>query len=197
MDINQITQFMCENQINSRQFLLLWCLFNDPLYTDYVKEKGKSKRVHIYNTGGSIGKLRYVDPVGYKDVETLVEMGLVLNTSTSENIMLDELLLTQKFCEQFFISKDSFEDLWEEYPVTLNIDNKVLPARSGDYDSLRDKYLKLIGKDLSLHQQIVSIVRNAKEAGIINIGLEKFILGKHWITYYTMLEEPTTGKKVI
>lgn len=198
MDIREITAFMAENEITSRQFLLLWCLFTDPLYKDFVKKKGKTKKILVYPDSNSLGALRLADNITLEDIQVLKEKEFIIDLNEgNSSFYFDQLLLTQKFCEKFFITRDDFEELWEEYPTTIMIGDKVLPARSGDYDSLRERYLTIIGKDKALHNSILRTLVRAKELGIISIGLEKFILGRHWNTFNDMMEENGEEKKVL
>lgn len=197
MDIKEITKFMAENEITSRQFLLLWCLFSDPLYREYVKEKGKTKKILVYGNSNSLAALRLADNVTLEDIQVLKEKELIVDLNSGKDFYFDQLLLTQNFCEKFFIPKDDFEELWEEYPTTIFIQDKIIPARSGDYDSLREKYLTIIGKDKALHNSILRTLVKAKELGIISIGLEKFILGRHWHTFNDMMEDSGEEKKVL
>jgi len=197
MDINKITAFMVEEQITSRQFLLLWCLFNDPLYKHYVKERGKTKKLLVYGDSNSLAALRLADNITMEDINVLKEKELIIDLNQGKTFYFDQLFLTQKFCDKFFISRDAFEELWEEYPTTILIQDKVIPARSGDYDVLKEKYLSTIGKDKSLHESILRTLVKAKELGIISIGIEKFILSRHWDTFNDMMGRDEEEEKKI
>jgi len=193
MDINRITFFMAHHGINSKQFMILWCLFTDPLYKKYTLENGKTKQILIYGEDDSIFKLKYADDILPEDLILLEEKGFIIDNNQENELFLDCIFLTTLFCDEFFISLDDFEELWEEYPVTINIEGKLLPARSGNYEQLQKTYLQIIKKNKAIHHEIIKIVKKAKDLNIIKIGLEKFITGKHWLTYNEMLNNDSDG----
>jgi hypothetical protein len=198
MDIKQIVDFISKHQLSSRQFLYLWSMFTDPLYERSVRERGKTKRVVTYGTHGEVERLFRTDPLSFGELTDLEEKEFIINLNSGRDHTIDGCVLTLKFVEEFFIAKDEFEELWETYPLTITINGSNIPARMGDYDSLREKYLDIIDKDKDSHLRIIEITREAKERGMISMGLESYIKGRHWLTYYNMInEERGLEKKVL
>lgn len=180
---------MNKHTLNSRQFMYMWALLRDPLYTGTTIEKGKSKKLLTFGEEGTVMTLSKIDPIPLEELKELEEKGFIIDLNSGSKYYFDSFVLTPLFPEEFFIAREDFEELWECYPITINVNGSIVPARSGDYDTLRQKYIDIIGKDKDLHQNILTVTEQAKERGLINLGLEKYILGRHWITYYSMMEE--------
>lgn len=87
------------------------------------------------------------------------------------------------------IYKCSFEigkELFEAYPQFGNIQGNVVPLRSvaRKFDSLEDcyfKYGRAINWNPEKHNQIIELVKWAKENNIINCSLASFVINHGWI----------------
>lgn len=87
------------------------------------------------------------------------------------------------------IYKCSFEigkELFEAYPQFGNIQGNVVPLRSvaRKFDSLEDcyfKYGRAINWNPEKHNQIIELVKWAKDNNIINCSLASFIINQGWI----------------
>ena len=86
------------------------------------------------------------------------------------------------------IFKSSFElgkELFEEYPQFGNINGSLIPLRTiaKKFDSLEDayfKYGKSIRWNVEIHNQIIELVKWAKDNNIINCSLASFIVNQGW-----------------
>jgi hypothetical protein len=86
------------------------------------------------------------------------------------------------------IFKSSFElgkELFEEYPQFGNINGSLIPLRTiaKKFDSLEDayfKYGKSIRWNIEIHNQIMELVKWAKNNNIINCSLASFIVNQGW-----------------
>lgn len=88
------------------------------------------------------------------------------------------------------------QELFDNYPVTINVNGITYSARtSGNkYKDLEDMYYaygKAIGNKLEVHQHVLELLEWAKENGLVNKGLYRFIADREWLNLEAMKDDPS------
>jgi hypothetical protein len=133
-----------------------------------------------------------------KEIEDLVKNDYVMafpKTYTIDNQNLygyavDDLILTTKFSDIMFVATDeAFQEILELYPDTFNVNGSVVFSKSGDLEKLSDVYSKLIRNSIQLHDKMKEAIVFAKERGLCNMKLEKFLTKGVIDSIFKMMEE--------
>ncbi len=106
-----------------------------------------------------------------------------------DNITFGDIYLTDEFRDQYYVDVcEAGEELWEAYPNTTIIDGRSTILKKGemyngtymDKDFLIKFYYQSIQFDKKKHEEILDLVKKARELGLINFAIRNFILGKLW-----------------
>lgn len=182
-NIEEFLDFLCDKKIDANEYLLCMLLY--------------------YNDEGMIEKFknrfRIFEPERGKYIKSMLENLIALGYVDDFNDVRDGLkyydvnllMVTPKFTQEFLIDKeDAAEELWKAYPKRMFID-RMVPARSMDYDEFVKKYNSIIKGNKKLHKKILNILENYKKShDYPEMGIEKFLGSRHWET----LEEEQKGE---
>ena len=177
--------FLCKNKIRPNQFLLLYLL-----YTEKMVKEGSSLR---FTKGGLIYKWSH-EGAGWtkEEVKDLVDKEYVI--SLSPDYAFDQLILTSKFVDLMFVNGgEAFEELLNLYPDTFMVQGNKVFTKTGDLDVMEKAYVKAIRGSQTKHKEVMEILGYAIEKNLLNIKIDKFILGKVWDSVRKMKETEGTG----
>ena len=89
----------------------------------------------------------------------------------------------------FVATDEAFQEILELYPDTFNVNGSVVFSKSGDLEKLSDVYSKLIRNSIQLHDKMKEAIVFAKERGLCNMKLEKFLTKGVIDSIFKMMEE--------
>jgi hypothetical protein len=191
-NVTDYTEFLIKNKLSTNQFLLLYLLYTEKMI------KSKSGKVS-YSEATCLYKWQ-AKGTGWnqKEIEDLVKNDYVMafpKTYTIDNQNLygyavDDLILTTKFSDIMFVATDeAFQEILELYPDTFNVNGSVVFSKSGDLEKLSDVYSKLIRNSIQQHDKMKEAIVFAKERGLCNMKLEKFLTKGVIDSIFKMMEE--------
>lgn len=188
-DPTSYVDFLCTHKLSPNQFLLCYLLYTEHM----IRDKESNLR---YATVGNIYK--YCDKgTGWSnsDVEDLIEKGYLIDTTkTKDTYAIDRLILTEKFVDLMFINANfAFEEFFEAYPNSTMIDGKAAFLKAVDPDVVAERYKKAIKNSAVKHAEIMEIIAYAKENNLINMRVDKFVMGKLWEAIKTQRDEKGEG----
>jgi len=172
IDIERCTDFLVENDITPSQFFFLWYTLNRKyaLLYKYSAKKGAFKR----------GELNDLENKGF--IET---------SDDSEGLYADDFSITEKFRDLIY-SKDPenmFVEFWNAYPPYLFINSKKMPTKGCNMEELEVRYVKLIKRNVPLHNSIMNAVDWARPRGYLNTGIIKFFESRAWEYIHVEMRE--------
>jgi len=183
---NETIDFLCENKLTLNQFAI--CLL--------IHKKDTATMIRINNEIGQIGNYLIpngVDPQGkkkyIKEIDDLIDRNFLRLTfiDKEDKYALDNFEVTAKFTDQFIQEIDIFEEFWQEYPKFLFVNGLEFPAKSTDYEELKEKYLKTIKNSKKKHRDIIEKLKRFKlDNNYAQMGIEKFVGSRQWDS---MIEE--------
>jgi hypothetical protein len=199
-DSNAYVDFLVKNKLSTNQFLLLYLLYTEKMLK--VNNQLKFKKI------GNIYKWSE-EGTGWseKDIEDLIKKDFIFGVKgkhidnqgvESYKYFIDQLLLTQKFSDLMFINANfALEEILEIYPDTINVNGSVYFTKNGDLDKIALDYCKLIKNNIHKHEEIKAIVIYAKERGLCNTHISKFLSKGTIESIKKMMEESyETGNDV-
>lgn len=179
VDIRELTDILCKGKLTANQLYI--CLL--------LREKS------IQGIAGTSIILKYLNEVGQfdnEDVDYLIDNDWIIDVSKPRHIEgnryaktyeVDCFTVTGKFENLFDDGKDLlFEQLKDEYPSRININNKNVPSKV-IRDGMIDLYWKNIQNgSLEIHNVVLEAARMMKKEtnGYATMTLENFIKSKEW-----------------
>jgi hypothetical protein len=148
----------------------------------YFIHSRKTDTLEALLRNNRIFKDRQVDPYELRD---LIDRGYLLDYNTRGQMRHDSLSVNGKASEIFEEEDSSVElflnELLEVYPVTGDINGKVIPLKTiKDRFKLGQKYFTAITGNREKHEDIIIDVGRARNLKLINLGIEKFIESRAW-----------------
>ncbi len=168
-DVTEYVSFLTKNKLTCNQFLLLYLLCTEQMVRD---SQSKLK----YSSTGSIYKWQN-EGSGWttSEVQDLEAKGYVIPISKS-NYSIDQLIITPKFSELFFINADiAFEEVLDAYPDTITIQGTGFFTKAGDLDKLSSDYKKIVKNSQKKHEEVIELIKFARQKNLINCKLDKFL----------------------
>lgn len=177
---NETIDFLCKHKLTLNQFAI--CLL--------IHKKDTAIMIRINNEIGTIGN--YLIPNGVdsqgnkkykKEIVDLIDRDFLKLTFIDKDnkYNLDNFEVTTKFTDKFLQEADLFEEFWQEYPKFIYVQGLEFPAKSTDYDELKEKYLKLIKNSKKKHKEIIERLKLFKSNNTYaQMGIEKFVGSRQW-----------------
>lgn len=144
------------------------------------------------------GILKYTNEVGFlgsgvsykpdgktkvHELDDLIDRGYLIDLKIDKNnpTALDNYRVSEKFTKDFLADDSTALELWNLYPRHLSIQGRDVPAKACDYEEFRDKYLKVIARNLELHSDIISKLQAYKRSHqYAEMTILKFVGSRHW-----------------
>lgn len=90
--------------------------------------------------------------------------------------------LSKKFMEIFVDKHIATEEVFELYPTFLYNGGVQIPLTAMDRNIFANLYIDFIYGSLDEHLEVIKDIKYGKEKGLLNMGIEKFLKSKHWLT---------------
>lgn len=208
IDVGKLLKFLCDKGIDANALVICLILLDkkDENIIKYKKEYKylilPDKLKELSENSSLSSKVKITDYMTREYIDKLEELGYVNNHSyQKDNIRhytIDSLMLTPKFTNEFGRTDDSSnsdndgyvdsktcaEELFDAYPKTIKVKERILPARNVPEEYLQEYYFKAIKASLSLHRKIVHTLnavsqsKNRKQQ--FQIGLKSFVDKRYW-----------------
>jgi hypothetical protein len=173
--------FLCKHKITFNQFAI--CLL--------IYKKDTATIIRINEEIGVIGNYlihKGVNSVGKKlfktELDDLIDRGFITHVFVDkrDEYSLDNYIVNDKFKEGFLDEEgDMFEELWQAYPKMMYINGIEYPSKTGDYEELKEKYIRLIKNSKRRHKEVLSKLEIHKSLNrYAFMGIEKYIGSRQW-----------------
>lgn len=197
IDINEYTDFLCRNKMTPSQFYLCFLLYADKRIKlgdgSMVLAKKGSMTANIYKYSRKVG---FFD---FNEIEDLLKRGYIEPDGKpppqAEGFYPDYYKVGYKFEEEIFIRSDSFMEVWNLYPKTIdNFHNargpkvKLKVLKDMDVEDLAKIYHSKV-TTRALHERVVESLKWAVEKGELNVSIQNFVNSHHWETLIEMMGE--------
>lgn len=172
------TEFLIKHKLTPNQFLLLYLLYTERLVKSKTGSVGYAMGTCLYKwqDKGSGWSQHEIEDLVKKDYMIAFKKTYEVKEQKLYGYAVDDLILTNKFADIMFINTDeAFEEIVELYPDTFTIQTQTVFTKTGDLDKISDNYNKLIKGSLYEHDVIKQVIVYAKEKGMCNMKLEKFL----------------------
>lgn len=88
------------------------------------------------------------------------------------------------------------QELFENYPTLVNVNGILYSAKTTgnkyrDLDEMLFAYGRAIGNKPEMHRHVLELLEWAKENGLVNKGLCRFIADKEWLNLEAMKDDPS------
>lgn len=124
-------------------------------------------------------------------MKDLHERGYIsyVNDDSQEKCILNSILVTEKFTSFLYEGQDSviiseedaFNELFFAYPPFINIQGRMVSARTISIELGGHTYHRIIKGQRSQHKEIIEYVEFGKNNNMINMGLSKFLESRQWL----------------
>jgi hypothetical protein len=127
---------------------------------------------------------KYIKSVGAfksEEIKDLITKGYIEDFNDKGRDYIDSYLVTPKFTKEIFIeTEQAGEELWATYPPFITINTSRVSARSCDKDTLIKTYCKRIKNNKNIHEEIISLLKEAISKDEIRMGIEKWVGSEQW-----------------
>lgn len=109
----------------------------------------------------------------------------------------EDIVFNKNFTNKYLkFSYTLGQELFDNYPVTINVNGIIYSARTAGnkYKDLEDMYFaygRAIGNKLEVHEHVLELLNWAKENGLVNKGLYRFIADREWLNLEAMKDDPS------
>lgn len=177
LSAKQLVSLLIELDISINQFLLLWFLHLD-------KEEGNGK---LITEGPAIANIyRYAEKVNswsFAEIDDLINKGWMIDRNKasqdgSRQAYPDYFEISETFEDKLFVTSDRFDQFWEEYPAFVENFNgprgPMIPLKAAVMEDVELLYKKRV-RTKAKHQEVMDILKWAKEEGLINMNIAKYV----------------------
>ncbi len=159
--IDKYVNFLIDNQITERQFLALYLIYSK-----------RMDLIELYKKRVTNG-MKIIPP---EELPSLIEKGFVkLNVDGNA-------VLTDKFKNIFVDKHIATEEIYEVYPTFVYSNGVQIPLSAMDRNVFANLYEIAIMGSREEHNEILLDIEYGKEKELLNIGIEKFLKSKHWLS---------------
>ncbi len=119
------------------------------------------------------------------DDDTMIGEYLINDLIKKEFLKKDSnnaITLGQKFLEVFINKHNASEHIFDIYPTHFSKDGVSIPLSAMDRNMFANLYDIAIMSSTLEHLEVVKDIEYAIEHNLLNIGLEKFVKSKYWLT---------------
>ena len=167
-------KFLIEHDLTQSQYLLLHLLHKGR--ADLIREY-KEKFPSDDNT--MIGKIF---------IDDLVRKGFLAEDNKVK------YRLTEKFLQTFINKHTASEEIFDLYPTHFPKDGVNIPLSAMDRNVFANLYDTAILSSVLEHIEVVKDLKYAIKHSLLNIGIEKFVKSKYWLSVRKQRKEDTTER---
>lgn len=165
--------FLVEHEMTLEQYMTCYILQEDK--DRARKAKGYLPLTTLYRYTETI------KPLDKDEMADLIDRGYL--TQTGQRLIPDMLEVTDKFKREVFNSWTNFEQLFNVYPNRIDLGpgrgSASLKSLDKPMEEMGQYYEKIV-RTKSKHQRILEITEWAKNNGLINMGIQKFVYQRFW-----------------
>jgi hypothetical protein len=165
--------FLVEHQMSIEQYMTCYILREDK--ERKAGSKGYLPMVTLYKYTEKI------KPLDKDEMQDLIDRGYLVQKG--DKLVPDMLEVTGKFKQEIFNSWTNFEQLFEIYPNRIDLGPGKGSASLKSLDRPMEemgKYYASVVRTKTKHQRILKITEWAKNNGLINMGIQKFVYQRFW-----------------
>jgi hypothetical protein len=185
-DVTRFVDFMIENQITERQFLLCFLLFHDMEIVDGRKYYESNKTIErpissIYKLTNYYKNIHKTVAWTKEDIIDLENKGFI--KVVGNKYSPDMLSLQDKFMS-LLVSGNDFEEFWDTYPAFIppfdGSKNKAyVKLKSVNKDQLAVKYQKYVTSK-EMHYRVMDILKWSIENNQVSLSIANYVDNKYW-----------------
>lgn len=130
--------------------------------------------------------IKEVGPFRMEEIKDLITKGYLedfnaTNPNGTKQDYVDSYIVTPKFHKEIFIeTEQAGEELWKAFPPFIHINSTRVSARSCDKEVLIKSYCKKIKNNKNIHEEVLSLLKQAVERNEIKMGIEKWVGSEQW-----------------
>lgn len=199
-NVTDYTEFLIKHKLSTNQFLLLYLLYTEKMVKTKTGKVSYSEGTCLYKwqAKGKGWSQPEIEDLVDKEYLVAFTKSYSVQGSTLTGYAIDDLILTQKFYDIMFISTEhAFEELLEIYPDTINVSGTIVFTKSGDLEKVAEGYSKLIRNSITAHEKVKQLMSYAKERGLCNMKLDKFLTKGVLDSISKMIEENSSNGRDI
>lgn len=162
VETEKFIDFLVKHKLTPNQFMFCYlkASYDMPSFRKYIKEVGFFKM---------------------EEIKDLIAKGYVEDFNTEGRDYVDSYLVTPKFTKEIFIeTEQAGEELWKAFPPFIHINSTRVSARSCDKEVLIKSYCKKIKNNKNIHEEVLSLLKQAVERNEIKMGIEKWVGSEQW-----------------
>jgi len=167
---------LCENNISANQFLLVYLVYKKELgkLTEYVESNG----------------------IADEEIQNLIDNKIIHNANSDGEYDWSKIVIRERFAEQIFGDFSvMWDEFWSTYPATVIRPEGNKGTLKGSQKLMKDKYRKIVGKDLKKHQHILKMLnyelklRNIEDSMKYMKTLGRWFKDESWMEYEEIYKE--------
>lgn len=199
-NVTDYTEFLIKNKLSTNQFLLLYLLYTEKMIKNKTGKVSYSEATCLYKwqAKGSGWNQNEIQDLVSKDYVIAFSKSYLVEGQNLTGYAIDDLILTEKFYDLMFIStQHAFDELLDLYPDTFSVSGSIVFTKSGDLEKVAEAYSKLIRNSLTAHGKVKDMIIYAKERGLCNMKLDKFLTKGVLDSVSKMMEENNSNGRDI
>lgn len=159
--LDKFIMFLRETKLTEKQVILLFLIY----------EKRKDLNAMYKATFGIKDNI-----ISDEDKEIFKKLGFIVLGSNKK------WTLSDKFLSMFVDKHKATEEIFFDYPVTLEKDGVLIPLKAMDRNIFANLYQAAIMGSYEEHKEVMLDLKFGINNKMINIGIEKFLKSKYWLT---------------
>ena len=155
-------KFLIEHNLTQAQYLMLHLIYKDRL--DLVR----AYKAKFPSEDGTM--------IGQYLIDDLFTRGLLVKSSAGV------VSVGKPFLEMFINKHTAAEEIYDIYPTHFHKDGVEIPLSAMDRNVFANLYDNAIQSSVLEHIEVVEDIKFAIFHNLLNIGLDKFVKSKYWLT---------------
>ncbi len=131
---------LCDHNMSANQFLLVYLIYKKELgkITEYVEQNG----------------------ITDEEIQDLIDKKIIHNANSQGEYDWSKIIIRERFAELIFGDFSvMWDEFWSTYPSTVIRPEGNKGTLKGSQKRMKDKYKKIVGKDLKKHQHILRMLQ--------------------------------------
>ena len=163
-------------KLSPMQLMFLKILVNDPNKTEGDQVKDAKQLSLKFQT------VFAKTPITPDELADLIARDFIIDYNEDGQLYFDLYELSGKWKNKLRLAVYPMpQQLWDKYPINLNISGKMVVAKNASPEDIAMPYLRNINKSPEEHQKVLEDIEWAIDNNEINIGLKKFVDSKYWL----------------
>jgi hypothetical protein len=178
VETDKFINFLVKHNMTANQFMFCYLKAN---YDIAHFKKYATNRKNYVAEAKAEGRTVPGGVISSDELKDLVHRGYLEDFNDKGRDYIDSYLVTPKFTKEMFIeTEQAGEELWATYPPFITINTSRVSARSCDKDTLIKTYCKRIKNNKKIHDEIITLLKEAISKDEIRMGIEKWVGSEQW-----------------